>query len=398
MSKEQVYSINYSEDRIPIFSLLILSTALFISILTEALPAGFLLSIRNEFSVSESDVGLWVTLYAIGSLLSAIPLTLLTQHWSRKKLLLVTLLGFTVSNGLTSITESFEITLIARLIAGIFAGLLWALAAGYASRMVAPEHQGRAITIVMFGVPIALSLGVPAGTFLGNIYGWRFTFQLITVISLALVLIGYFLLPEKAGTKQSKSFSVNKVLALPGMKAVLAVNFMFALGHNILYTFIAPYLDMSGNIGQVEPFLLLFGVMAVVSIFLVGLFIDKHLRLLVLISLFLFTVSSLILSIFYMSIYSVMTGALLWGLAFGGGATLFQTASAKTSGDAADVAQSLMVTVWNLAIAGGGFFGGVILESYSASALPIALTGLLLASLVIVLKSRHHGFTQTEMD
>ncbi|MCV5335118.1 MFS transporter, partial [Escherichia coli] len=79
-----------------------------------------------------------------------------------KKLLLITLAGFAVSNAVTAAVDSFIVTLVARFLAGIFAGLLWALAAGYAGRMVAPAHQGRAITIVMLGVPLALSLGVPA--------------------------------------------------------------------------------------------------------------------------------------------------------------------------------------------------------------------------------------------
>lgn len=73
---------------LPIFKLGIIGAALFLSILTEALPAGFLHSLQLAFSVSPSEAGQWVTLYAVGSLLSAIPLTLATQHWSRKNLLL----------------------------------------------------------------------------------------------------------------------------------------------------------------------------------------------------------------------------------------------------------------------------------------------------------------------
>ncbi|OTQ33732.1 MFS transporter, partial [Gilliamella apicola] len=73
----------------PTLSLLALATALFISILTEALPAGFLLLISEDLSVTEAQAGQLVTLYALGSLLSAIPLTIATQSWNRKKLLII---------------------------------------------------------------------------------------------------------------------------------------------------------------------------------------------------------------------------------------------------------------------------------------------------------------------
>lgn len=82
----------------------------------------------------------------------------------------------------------------------------------------------------------------------------------------------------------------------------------------------------------------------------------------------------------------------VWGLAFGGAATLFQTAIAKTAGEAADVAQSMLVTVWNLAIAGGGIFGGLLLDSLGVAAFPPALLVLLTATLVVVWAARQQGF------
>ena len=90
---------------------------------------------------------------------------------------------------------------------------------------------------------------------------------------------------------------------------------------------------------------------------------------------------------------AVIYGAVAaWGLAFGGAATLFQTALAKTAGDAPDVAQSMLVTVWNMAIAGGGIVGGLLLESVGVRAFPFALVVLLLATLVVAWASRTHGF------
>lgn len=379
---------------LPVFKLGIIGAALFLSILTEALPAGFLHSLELTFSVSASEAGQWVTLYAIGSLLSAIPLTLATQHWSRKKLLLITLTGFAVSNAVTAAVDSFMITLVARFLAGIFAGLLWALAAGYAGRMVDPAYQGRAITIVMLGVPLALSLGVPAGTFLGDIYGWRTVFYTMTVLACLLLIMGMFTLPAQPGINHAERISIGKVLSLPGIKTILIATFVFSLGHNMMYTYISPYLITSLDSNFISTFLLVFGVMAVISIIITGVFIDSHLKLLTLCGLSLFIISSLLLSIFYDNVYLILVGAFLWGLGFGGGATLFQTASARTAGNAADIAQSLMVTIWNMAIAGGGLAGGLLLDQFSILSLPLVLTVLLMFCFFIVKVSKALGFSR----
>ena len=82
----------------------------------------------------------------------------------------------------------------------------------------------------------------------------------------------------------------------------------------------------------------------------------------------------------------------VWGLAFGGAATLFQTALAKAAGEAADVAQSMFVTVWNIAIAGGGLLGGVVLETLDVGSFPWALVGLLIVTFVVALFAKNHGF------
>ena len=82
----------------------------------------------------------------------------------------------------------------------------------------------------------------------------------------------------------------------------------------------------------------------------------------------------------------------LWGLAFGGAATLFQTALAKCAEDAADVAQSMLVTAWNLAIAGGGLAGAVILNGPGTESFSPVLLLLLFLSWLIIWSAREHGF------
>ena len=372
---------NAQPDALPLGGLLALACAGFITILTEAMPAGLLPQMGAGLGVSPALVGQLVTFYALGSLLAAIPLTLLTRGWRRRPLLLVAIGGFALVNSVTAVSSHYGLTLVARFFAGIFAGLLWALLAGYASRMVAPHLQGRAIAIAMLGAPLALSLGVPAGTLLGTLVGWRLSFAIMTGLTLVLLLWARWQLPDFAGQAAQQRLDLRQVMMLPGIRPVLWVTFTYVLAHNILYTYIAPLLEPAGIEADIDRVLLVFGLTALLSIWLVGLLIDRWLRLLVLISCTLFGLSALTLAFWIDSPAVIYTAVAVWGLAFGGLPALLQTALAKSAGESADAAQSMLVTVWNLGIAGGGLAGGLLLQSWGVLAFPLAVVALMLLAL-----------------
>lgn len=377
---------------LPVTSLLALALAGFVTILTEALPAGLLPQISAGLGVSEALAGQLVTIYAVGSLLAAIPLTAATQGVRRRPLLLAAIAGFVVANTVTTFSDSYVLTIIARFLAGVSAGLLWALLAGYAARMV-PEHQkGRAIAIAMVGTPLALSLGVPAGTFLGNLVGWRTCFGIMSGLALVLMVWVRVKVPDFAGQAVGKRLSLGHVFAVAGVLPVLFVVLAFVLAHNILYTYIAPFLTAAGMAERTDLALLVFGVTSLLGIWIVGVLIDCHLRTLTLTSTALFGLAAMALGVATDAPAVIYVAVATWGLAFGGAATLFQTAIAKTAGDAADVAQSMLVTAWNMAIAGGGIIGGVLLDRLGVAAFAPALLVLLAATLVVVWAAKDHGF------
>ncbi|MHC8351993.1 MFS transporter [Pseudomonas sp. RT4P38] len=379
-------------ERLPLSGLLALATAGFITVLTEAMPAGLLPQMSADLNVSQALVGQLVTLYAIGSLLAAIPLTIATRGWRRRPLLLTAIGGFAIVNSITALSTDYALTLVARLFAGIFAGLLWALVAGYASRMVAPHLQGRAIAVAMLGAPLALSLGVPAGTLLGTVVGWRLSFAIMTALTLLLIVWVHWQLPDFPGQRAEQRLPLRKVFALPGLRSVLFVTVSYVLAHNILYTYIAPFLQPSGLAAEIDRVLLVFGLAAVLSIWIVGSLIDRWLRELVLISSALFIVSALTLGFWGESALMVYGAVAIWGLAFGAMPSLLQTASAKTAGDAADTAQSMLVTMWNIGIAGGGLAGGLLLDSLGVMSFPWVVGGLLVLTLLATTNARDAGF------
>lgn len=202
-------------ERLPLSGLLALACAGFITILTEALPAGLLSPMSADLGVSRALVGQLVTIYAFGSLVTALPMTALTQRLPRRPLLLAAIAGFVVVNTVTALTHHYAVMLVARFVAGISAGLLWSLVAGYASRMVAPRLQGRAIAVAMVGTPLALSLGIPAGTLLGQTIGWRWAFALMSLLSVGLVVWARLALPALAAPGAGARQTLGAVWRLP---------------------------------------------------------------------------------------------------------------------------------------------------------------------------------------
>lgn len=383
-------------ERLPLGALLALATAGFITVMTEAMPAGLLPQMSSGLNVSQALIGQLVTLYAIGSILAAIPLTIATRSWRRRPLLLSAIGGFAIANSITALSEWYWLTLIARFIAGVFAGLLWALLAGYASRMVVPHLQGRAITVAMLGAPLALSLGIPAGTLLGTLVGWRLSFAIMTALTVVLVLWVRWQVPDFAGERVGKRMPLRQVFTLPGVRSVLLVTLTYVVAHNLLYTYIAPFLQPSGLDANVDRVLLVFGLSSVLSLWIVGSLIDRWLRELVLISAGLFLLSAIALGLWRESPSVVYIATAVWGLAFGAMPSLLQTASAKTAKEAADTAQSMLVTLWNVGIAGGGLMGGLLLGNLGVGAFPWIVAGLLVLTLSVAIKARGHGFPRAE--
>jgi predicted MFS family arabinose efflux permease len=366
--------------RFPWTGLLALAAAGFVAILGEALPAGLLPAIATDLGISVGAAGQLVTLYALGSVLAAIPLVNATQTWRRRPLLLVAIGGFCVVNVVTALSTSFALTLVARFGAGVLSGLLWALLAGHASRMVSPSLQGRALAVAMVGTPLALSIGIPAGTLLGGLVGWRWSFGVMSLLAAALLAWVRLGVPDFPGKPSGTAQGVGQVLRLPGLRRVLTLTVLYVLAHNMLYTYIAPWLAYLQSGVRVDVALLVFGLAALGGIWLTGVFVDRWLTLLIRLSIVMFGAAALVAGLRGHSAGVLVVCIAFWGLAFGGTATLFQTASARAAGGAPDLAQSMLVTVWNAGMAGSGLIGAALLSSLGAAALPWAVLALLAAA------------------
>ncbi|WP_062646019.1 MFS transporter [Streptomyces maremycinicus] len=372
--------------------LLALSTAAFTAVVTELLPAGLLPRIAPDLGVPQARVGFLVTGYAVASFVAAIPVTALLRGLPRRPVLVGTLLGFALSNAVVALSSSYGLTFAARLVAGVMGGTLWAMLAGYAARMVPAERRGRAIAVVLAGITLALSLGVPAGTALAEVVGWRAAFGLLS--GLAVLLVGWvrWRVPSFPGEARAERVALGRVALLPGLPVILSVTLFLLLGHQVLYTYIAPFTEHAG-FGRTDVVLLVFGASTVAGIWATGLLVDRRPRATLLGALTLCAAVMLVLGRYAGAPVVLLVSVALWGMAFGGAPTLIQTALVDASGPAAsDVATSLQTTVYNAGIAGGSLTGGVMLESLGAGALPWTALPLIALALTAVALGRRHAF------
>ncbi|MGW4131868.1 MFS transporter [Amycolatopsis japonica] len=365
---------------LPLPALLALTTTVFLGCLTEVLPAGLLLGMSEDLGVSPSATGQLVTVYAITTALTAIPLTGATLRVPRKRLLLTLIFGFLATNLVIAVSSSYPLILATRVVSGALTGVMWSLVAGYAMRLAPLGLTGRALAVAMSGTPIGFALGVPAGTALGEFADWRWAFAAMALISvplLAWVSVAVPAVPAER-TKVTRPLAASR---LPGMRPVLATVALFSLGHNVAYTYIGPVLTGLDAAPMLGAVLLVFGCATVGGLIAAGSALDSRPRA-VLVSCSAVTAAAIVLLGVSDGVHGlVLAAAALWGLGFGGAPTAFQAVTALLAGPTADAAQSLTIAAWNGAVAGGALVGGLLLP-LGTSSLPWCAAVLILAPLL----------------
>jgi predicted MFS family arabinose efflux permease len=347
-----------TKSRLPVLSLLALFTAGFLGILNETVPAGLLPEMSASLGLSESVAGQTITVYALATALTAIPLNAALKNLGRRTLLVSALGVFASANLVIALENSFTVVLIARVAAGVAAGLIWSNIGGIAARLVPENARGKAIAIALAGTPAALSLGLPAGTVLGDATSWHATFGAMAALGVALIAWVFASVPNLAAEPTGGRVSFLAILRAPGVRTILWVVAGFITAHNLLYTYIEPLASRSGA-GQIQWVLLVFGF-------------------------------AVVLGVAFVSPTILYLGVAAWGLGFGGSATLFVTAGIRAAGT--DGVQAAVVTVFNLSIAAGGVLGGLLLAGLGVLSIPWASVAIMIPAIVAVEAGRRHAF------
>lgn len=383
---------NTTSSTFPWAGLLTLSALIFTSVTSEFLPTGLLPEIGAELGVSESQVGLLVTVFAGTVVLSAAPLSVLTRRYSRKSLVIVVLFVFALANVLAALAPSYEWLVGARVVGGLAHGLFWAVVGAYSAHLV-PKHQlGRAIAITGGGGTAAFVLGVPLGTAIGHAVGWRLAFGVIAAIIVILTLVTVKLLPAVShGVVLSTGeipIPMRKDRTVPAVIAVGVILILIAFGHNLFYTYIAPYLI--GPVGidpdGVAGVLFLYGLAGALGLVLAGTLGDRFPLLTLIGAVAIVMASVLVLGTFAASTPVALVAIFLWGMAFGALPALMQARMMHTASvRVRDAAAAYFTTSFNVAIGGGALMGGIVLDGWGIALLPIVDVAITVVGFALIL-------------
>ncbi|KIQ96647.1 Major facilitator family transporter [Lysobacter sp. A03] len=339
-----------------------MASVTFVGILSELVPSGILPQMTEGLGIEESDVGFLVGVYALASAVAAIPLISATLAFNRKALLMALLIGFAVSNVVVGVSSSYLVIISARIVGGICAGVMWPMIAAYGTRLV-PEHMhGKAITVIMSGNTLGISIGLPAMTAIGLTFGWRSVFLALGGIVAVIAVLSYFFLPSISGEKLDKSNSPLAVLKMPSILIVLLLTFLSVAAHYGVYTYITLLVEMIGFAGGIGIALLIFGIGSVISVVVSARYIDAYLRPLIVAMLGVGGLSMAMFLAFKGTVGVSHVAFFLWGLAFGPLVTMYQTAVSKQVESAKDVATSVQSSVFNLSIMIATWVGGMLLN------------------------------------
>lgn len=384
-------------DRFPLFRLLVLAGAIFVSVSSEFLPTGLLPDIAADLDVSESRVGLLITVFAFTVVVSAAPLTVLTRRYSRKGLLVVLLGVFALSNVLAAIAPNYETLAASRVLGGLAHGLFWAVAGPYVSLLVRPTQLARAVSVTTAGGALAFILGVPFTAAIGHAVGWRWAFvamAALVVIFAILTVVSLPALDHRVPKRKVMTTDTGSIIAVKRDRSIIAVGIvavtvlLVATGHNLFYTYIAPWVIQVAGVADdnVSLLLLFFGLAGALGLLAAGVFGDRHPRRTLNLMLVALVVSIVLTGLFARGLVPAILVMMLWSASFGGLPALFQTRALHAAAPRIrDLTGAIVTTAFNSAIGLGALLGGIVLDELGLAVVPYVAAAVVAGGAVWVL-------------
>ena len=362
---------------------------------TEFVIVGLLPTIASQLQVTLPSAGLLVSLYALGVAIGAPLLTAMTGKLPRKWLLVGLMALFTLGNLLAWQAPDYGTLILARVLTGLAHGVFFSIGSTIATSLVPKEKAATAIAIMFTGLTVALVTGVPLGTWIGQLFGWRETFLVVSALGLIACVGSYCLIP--ANLPRGATASLREQLTVLTQPALLRVYAKTALGYGgafTAFTFLAPILQqVSGfSASSISLILLVYGVSVAVGNIWGGKLADKKGALPALKILFSGLVVILLALTFTAShpLLVVLT-VLVWGAFAFGNVPALQVLVVQEAGhhapNAVDVASGLNIAAFNIGIAIGSVVGGLVVEHLGLMHTPWVGALIVLAALGLTLVS-----------
>lgn len=237
----------------------ILGAAIFAQGTSELMLAGLLPEMSADLGVTVPEAGLLVSVFALGMLIGAPVLAVVTLRWPRRRALLAFLTIFVLAHIAGALTDSYPMLLAVRFVAAFVYAGFWAVGAGTAMSLVSPDRRGRAMSVVAGGLTVATVIGLPAGTWIGQHLGWRGAFWAVAAMSTLAAGAVLAAVPTARPTTAPRMTDELRGLAVPRLwlsYAMTAVGTAALLG---TFTYLGAMLITTSGLGSEWVPVILFG-------------------------------------------------------------------------------------------------------------------------------------------
>ncbi|KRD77686.1 MFS transporter [Lysobacter sp. Root983] len=368
--------------------IMLLSAAGFTVLTTEFILVGLLPPLARDLGVSIPQAGLLVTLFAFAVAASGPFLTAYFSRFERKRLFVIVLVLFGLSNLAAALAPNIGVMALARLIPALGVPVFWALASETAVDLVGQERAGRAISIISFGVICATVLGVPIGTLVSDAYGWRVAFGALAAVAFGKAALLYFFLPstrlERAHAPLAEQF---RVLRDPLLIGHVLLSTLLFTGMFTAYTYLADLLErLAGFDGSwIGWTLMAFGAVGLIGNSIGGRLVDRNP-----IGASLLFSAPMALGLLAVvpaigSAWGLTLALTVWGVTQAALFIVSHVRVMKAAPGASAFAASLNISGANLGIGVGALVGGRVIEAIGVGALGYAAAAIVAVAIALSL-------------
>ncbi|WP_405806999.1 MFS transporter [Streptomyces sp. NBC_01187] len=371
-------------------SVIAVMMGIFSIVTTEILPIGLLTSIGSSFTVSDGMAGLMMTMPGILAAVSAPLVTVATARIDRRRMLCTFILLLAMANFLAAAASNYWLVLVSRLLVGIVIGGFWSIGAGLASRLVPAESVGRATAIIFSSVPLGSVLGVPLGTFVGDVAGWRMAFVVMGVLTVAVFAALLLVLPPLPCEKATRLAVLGGTLRSVNTRFALVATFLLVIAHFGAYTYITPFLEQITQVSSslITVFLLVYGAAGIVGNFIGGATATPYPRATFAAAATMIATATLLLPVLGQWPAGAVALLVLWGAAYGAVPVCSQTWFTKAAPHTPEASTVIFTASFQATLSIGALAGGLIVDRSSPSTV-MTLGGTTAALMTLVVWLHH---------
>lgn len=331
---------------------------------TEFLPVGILRYIGTDLGVSDGTAGLMITVPGILAALAGPLITLGIGKIDRRHVLWILTALLIAANVLAMTATSFAMLLAGRVLFGIGLGGFWAIGVGIAARLVPARSVGRATSIIFTSISVGLLVGGPAGSFIGEAYGWRYAFGLamaMSVVAIALLLVA--LPPLRVAQRVTMADFVQILRSRNGVVGIVAM-FLIVVAHFGTYTYVTAFLSQNAGFSgtAISMTLLVYTLIGMAGNFAGGTASDVNVKATLITGIVLACLSIALLPSLSGNAVLLILAIGAWGFAYGIIPIALQIWLIKAAPNAHEGGTALYVANFQTSIALGSLLGGIIVD------------------------------------